>query len=82
MFVNVRPDCHSESRNDGDGASETAVVCYLQALNTPDSVISLMAGTRPLDGRQSAEWDGITASWGSTKLAGVSAARCGVRSGP
>lgn len=48
---------------DGNGASLKTIACYLKALKTPDSVISKMDGTRALDGRQAAEWDGIAASW-------------------
>lgn len=39
------------------------VDCVLSALDTPSSVRVLMGSTRALDGRQSAEWDGIEASW-------------------
>ena len=45
------------------GASITQVACILAELDVPDSVISQIDGTRALDGRQHASWDGISASW-------------------
>lgn len=39
------------------------VVCVLGDLEAPTSVVTLMEQTRALDGRQTAEWDGIDANW-------------------
>ncbi|GAA4379531.1 hypothetical protein [Agromyces bauzanensis] len=46
------------------GAELTDVVCVLVELDVPDSVITRMDSTRALDGRQTAEWDDLSASWG------------------
>lgn len=48
---------------DYDGEPLSKVVCYLKELNAPDSVISHMDSTRALDGRQTADWAGISAAW-------------------
>lgn len=37
--------------------------CVLNALEAPDGIVAQMERTTALDGRQSASWDGITASW-------------------
>lgn len=49
---------------ESDGAEFDDVFCVLDALNTPDSVLNRMNTTRALDGRQSADWDTFSASWG------------------
>lgn len=46
-----------------EGVDYTDIECVLQALDIPDSVTSRMDNTRALDGRQSAEWGGLSASW-------------------
>lgn len=45
------------------GASITHLACVLAELDVPDAVVSQIEGTRALDGRQHASWDGLTASW-------------------
>jgi hypothetical protein len=45
------------------GASLAELACILDRVDIPDAVISQMDGTRALDGRQHASWDGFTASW-------------------
>jgi hypothetical protein len=40
-----------------------AVACVLQAISTPTYVITEMAETRALDGRQSETWNSFEASW-------------------
>ena len=49
---------------ESDGADFTDIFCVLDELDTPDSVIKRINSTRALDGRQSADWDGLSASWG------------------
>lgn len=55
-----------------DGAGEevgsgdvdfTDLDCIIEAVDAPASVVELMYQTRSLDGRQSADWDDVTASW-------------------
>lgn len=41
----------------------TGVKCILDATKMPDWARDEIGHTRPLDGRKSAEWDGIVASW-------------------
>jgi hypothetical protein len=54
---------------DGKGAEEstgldiTQIACVLFALKTPDAVVAQIDGTRSLDGRQSATWGDVSASW-------------------
>ncbi|GAA1346967.1 hypothetical protein [Arthrobacter roseus] len=50
--------------DESSGADYADVVCVLSAIETPDSVSSRMSSTRALDGRQTGEWDGLSASWG------------------
>lgn len=50
--------------DEASGAELTDVVCVLVELDVPDSVITRMDSTRALDGRQTAEWDDLSASWG------------------
>jgi hypothetical protein len=40
------------------------VFCVLDAIEVPDRVTAQMGETRSLDGRQTAEWNDVTASWG------------------
>ncbi|MFC8299484.1 hypothetical protein [Micromonospora orduensis] len=37
--------------------------CYLTELHVPDAVAAEIEGTRALDGRQSGEWEDMSASW-------------------
>ncbi|MCC9204135.1 hypothetical protein [Arthrobacter sp. zg-Y769] len=46
-----------------EGADYADIQCVLRRTGMPDSVGSRMDNTRALDGRQSSEWDGISASW-------------------
>lgn len=46
------------------GAPYEDVACVLFELDVPDSVVSRIDSTRALDGRQDAEWDNYSASWG------------------
>lgn len=50
--------------DESDGADLVDVVCVLNELDVPDSVISRLDSTRALDGRQSATWNELSASWG------------------
>jgi hypothetical protein len=52
-----------KGKKDFSGLETTQVVCILKALKVSDAVISQMDSTRALDGRQSAEWEGYSASW-------------------
>jgi hypothetical protein len=47
----------------GAGASEATQICYIKALKVPDSVLSHIAGTRALDGRQTDTWGDMSAAW-------------------
>ncbi|GAA1768762.1 hypothetical protein GCM10009747_32200 [Agromyces humatus] len=49
---------------ESSGADLTDVVCVLTELDVPDSVVTRMDSTRALDGRQTADWDQLAASWG------------------
>jgi hypothetical protein len=49
---------------EASGADYADVLCILDALDVPDSVLNRIDNTRALDGRQSATWDQLTASWG------------------
>jgi hypothetical protein len=57
-------DLNHQGADESSGISINALVCVLSELEAPDSVVAEMNQTRALDGRQSAEWDGIHASWG------------------
>ncbi|MFC8847199.1 MULTISPECIES: hypothetical protein [unclassified Micromonospora] len=45
------------------GLTYTDIQCALKELGTPDYVISEMSSTRALDGKQTAQWGKIRASW-------------------
>lgn len=45
------------------GATILQAMCVLYELDVPDAVVFQIEGTRALDGRQHADWDGISASW-------------------
>jgi len=49
--------------NETDGTTLETTHCVLAALEAPESVVVRLDQTRALDGMQTAEWDGITASW-------------------
>jgi hypothetical protein len=49
---------------ESDGADFDEIFCVLKELEAPDSVMSLIKSTRALDGRQTATWNDLTASWG------------------
>jgi hypothetical protein len=49
---------------ESSGAEFSDIVCVLDKLNTPDSVLNRINSTRALDGRQEADWNGFSASWG------------------
>lgn len=56
-------DGEGEDIGSGDvGLSD--LECIIDAVDTPASVKELMYSTRSLDGRQSGEWEGVSASWG------------------
>jgi len=46
------------------GADYSDILCVLDELDVPDSVLNRINSTRALDGRQTADWDNFTASWG------------------
>ncbi|SDH59045.1 hypothetical protein SAMN04488693_101659 [Arthrobacter subterraneus] len=46
------------------GAPYEDVACVLFELEVPDSIVSRIDSTRALDGRQEAEWENYSASWG------------------
>ena len=52
-----------EGEEDFAKLTSDEVFCVLDALKVPDSVTALMEQTRALDGRQTADWDGVTAAW-------------------
>jgi hypothetical protein len=56
-------DGEGDDFGSGD-VSLTDLDCIIDAVDTPASVKELMYSTRSLDGRQSGEWDDISASWG------------------
>lgn len=45
------------------GVSTQDTLCILRSIDVPDSVLSRISNTSALMGQQSAEWDGINASW-------------------
>ncbi|MCR6649774.1 MAG: DUF2510 domain-containing protein [Cellulomonas sp.] len=52
-----------KGEEDADGLDIIEVGCFLYAVDVPSSVSAQMDSTRALDGRQSAEFDGIKVSW-------------------
>ncbi|MHA6668216.1 hypothetical protein ACX3O0_05050 [Homoserinimonas sp. A447] len=52
------------SGDEAAGADVGDIVCVLDELDIPDSVLTRMSSTRALDGRQAGEWDEFSASWG------------------
>lgn len=53
----------TKGEDDSSGASFDDASCILSALNIPDSVTSQIDDTSAMDGRQSASWEGVDASW-------------------
>lgn len=53
----------TKGEKDSSGASMDDAVCILSALGIPDSVVSQMDDTSALDGRQTATWADVNASW-------------------
>jgi hypothetical protein len=49
---------------ESEGAEFEDILCVLNELETPDSVLNRINSTRALDGRQTGDWDNFTASWG------------------
>ncbi len=49
---------------ESEGAEYADILCVLNELDVPDSVLNRINSTRALDGRQTADWDNFTASWG------------------
>lgn len=45
------------------GAGYGDVLCIIDAVKTPDYIVSAIESTRALDGRQHDEFDGIEVSW-------------------
>ena len=54
----------SSEGNESAGAEYSDISCVLGELEVPDSVDNRIGTTRALDGRQTADWDEFTASWG------------------
>lgn len=52
-----------EGEEDFFGLPYNDVMCVLSELDMPDSVESMMLSTSALDGRQTAQWDDLSASW-------------------
>lgn len=68
QFIDVGDEGRSISMQslgkESAGAAIDDIYCVLNELDTPDSVISRIGSTRALDGRQSGDWPGFSASWG------------------
>lgn len=68
LWISVGDDGDSLSMDslgeETSGADFEDIFCVLDDLDTPDSVIKRISSTRALDGRQTADWDGFSASWG------------------
>jgi hypothetical protein len=52
-----------ESKTGGDGLTITELVCVLGKLKVSDAVVTQMDSTTALQGRQSASWADVNASW-------------------
>lgn len=52
-----------QGEDDLGGLTYAQISCVLSEVNIPDSVTSVIGETRALDGRQTAAWDNLTASW-------------------
>lgn len=53
----------TQGEDESSGASFDDAACILNALNVSDSVISQIDDTSAMDGRQTASWEGVDASW-------------------
>jgi len=53
----------TEGKDDTTGAAMEDLACILRELKVPDSVVAQMDSTSSLQGRQSAEWEELKASW-------------------
>lgn len=53
----------TQGAEDASGASLTDAACVLGALEVPDYILTQIDSTRALDGTQSAEWNGLAATW-------------------
>lgn len=53
----------TKGKDDLVGAKMDDLACLVREVNTPDSVVSQMDSTSSLQGRQTAEWDDLKASW-------------------
>lgn len=52
-----------KGEDDSSGLTTLQLDCLIDALGAPESVSVQMNSTTAMQGRQSATWDGITASW-------------------
>lgn len=50
--------------NESSGVGFEDMHCVFEAVDMPDGVLTRIDTTRALDGRQTAGWDGLEASWG------------------
>lgn len=53
----------TEGKDDSSGASLEDMACILEELKVPDSVVAKMDATSAMQGRQTAAWDSVEASW-------------------
>jgi hypothetical protein len=53
----------TKGEDDSNGASFDDAACILSGLDVPDHVISQIDDTSAMDGRQTASWEGVEASW-------------------
>lgn len=53
----------TKGEKDSTGADFSDAACILKGLHIPDSVVSQMDATTAMQGRQSAAWENIEASW-------------------
>lgn len=54
----------STAGEESSGAEYSDVMCVLAALEVPDSVTTRFGTTSAMDGQQTANWNGYSASWG------------------
>lgn len=53
----------TKGEDDSSGASMVATACILKSLEIPESVIAQMDATTAMQGRQTAAWENVEASW-------------------
>lgn len=53
----------TKGEDDSNGASMVATACILKSLEVPESVIAKMDATTAMQGRQTAAWKNVEASW-------------------